>query len=109
MASSEIGLGFRPPHPGEVLKQDILPQLGMTVGQLADHLGVTRATLSDLLNERKDVSHIMAIRLGKAFRNGTRFWLALQLQYDLWKLEEEEVYRVEVDPLPLPSADGEAA
>ena len=104
---SETGLGFRPPHPGEVLKQDILPTLGMTVGQLADHLNVTRATLSDLLNERKDVSHTMAIRLGKAFRNGTRFWLALQMQYDLWKLEQEEVYKVEVEPLPLP--DGEAA
>jgi addiction module HigA family antidote len=90
-----------------VLKQDILPTLGMTVGQLADHLNVTRATLSDLLNERKDVSHTMAIRLGKAFRNGTRFWLALQMQYDLWKLEQEEVYKVEVEPLPLP--DGEAA
>lgn len=107
MASSETGLGFRPPHPGEVLKQDILPDLGMTVGDLAGHLGVTRATLSDLLNERKDVSQIMAIRLGKAFRNGTRFWLALQLQYDLWKLEQEEVYRVDVQPLPHP--DGEAA
>ena len=49
----------------------------------------------------------MAIRLGKAFRNGTRFWLALQMQYDLWKLEQEEVYQVNVDPLPI--RDGEAA
>ncbi len=105
--ASETGLGFRPPHPGEVLKQDILPGLNMTVGQLAEHLGVTRATLSDLLNEQKDVSHTMAIRLGKAVRNGTRFWLALQMQHDLWKLEQEEVYQVNVAPLPLP--DGEAA
>ena len=105
--TSETGLGFRPPHPGEVLKQDILPGLRMTVGQLAEHLGVTRATLSDLLNERKDVSHTMAIRLGKAFRNGTRFWLALQMQYDLWKLEQEEVYQVNVEPLPM--HDGKAA
>ena len=105
--TSETGLGFRPPHPGEVLKQDILPGLNMTVGQLAEHLGVTRATLSDLLNERKDVSHTMAIRLGKAFRNGTRFWLALQMQYDLWKLEQEEIYQVNVEPLPM--RDGEAA
>jgi addiction module HigA family antidote len=103
MVSGETGLGFRPPHPGEVLKQDILPETGLTVAQLAQHLGVTRATLSDLLNERKDVSHTMAIRLGKAFRNGTRFWLALQMQYDLWKLEQEQVYQVNVDPLPLPN------
>jgi addiction module HigA family antidote len=105
--ASETGLGFRPPHPGEVLKQDVLPELNMTVGQLAEHLGVTRATLSDLLNERKDVSQTMAIRLGKAFRNGTRFWLALQMQHDLWKLEQEEVYKVDVAPLPF--SNGEAA
>ena len=107
MTNSETGLGFRPPHPGEVLKQDLLPDLGMTVADLAHHLGVTRATLSDLLNEHKDVSHKMAIRLGKAFRNGTRFWLALQMQYDLWKLEHEAVYQVDVQPLPLPG--GKAA
>lgn len=107
MVSSETGLGFRPPHPGEVLKQDIMPELGMTVAQLAAHLGVTRATLSDLINERKDVSHKMAIRLGKAFRNGTRFWLALQMQFDLWKLEQEEVHQVNVAPLPVPG--GKAA
>jgi addiction module HigA family antidote len=105
--ASETGLGFRPPHPGEVLKQDILPELNMTVGQLAEHLGVTRPTLSDLLNERKDVSQTMAIRLGKAFRNGTRFWLALQMQHDLWKLEQEEVYKVDVAPLLF--SNGEAA
>jgi addiction module HigA family antidote len=107
MIDSETGLGFRPPHPGEVLKQDILPELDMTVGQLAAHLGVTRATVSDLLNERKDVSHTMAIRLGKAFQNGTRFWLALQMQHDLWRLEQEAVHQVDVKPIPL--ANGRAA
>lgn len=108
MARSETGLGFRPPHPGEVLKQDILPETGLTVGRLAEHLGVTRATLSDLLNERKDVSHTMAIRLGKAFGQGTRFWLALQLQHDLWKLEQELVHQVDVEPLAFRHAEAAA-
>ena len=71
MAESETGLGFRPPHPGEVLKHDILPELGMTQAALAEHLGIKRPALSALLNEKSDVSHEMAIRLGKAFRNGT--------------------------------------
>ena len=103
MARSETGLGFRPPHPGEVLKQDILPQTKMTVAQLASHLGVTRATLSELLNQRRDVSHDMAIRLGKACGNGTRFWLALQMQFDLWGMEQERTFQIDVAPLKLDS------
>lgn len=101
MARSETGLGFRPPHPGEVLKQDILPLTGMNVGEVARHLGVARATLSELLNEKRDVSHDMAIRLGKACGNGTRFWLALQMQFDLWNMEQERTFQIEVLPLKL--------
>ena len=103
MAESETGLGFRPPHPGEVLKHDILPELGMTQAALAEHLGIKRPALSALLNEKSDVSHEMAIRLGKAFRNGTRFWLALQLQHDLWKLERGKNLQVDVKPLAWPN------
>lgn len=101
MGKSQTGLGFRPPHPGEVLKQDILPKTAMTVDALAAHLGVTRGTISTLLNEKRDVSHDMAIRLGKACGNGTRFWLALQMQFDLWNMERERTFQIEVEPLTL--------
>ena len=64
---------FKPPHPGEYLREDILPALDMTITDLANHLGVSRPTLSDLVNEKRAVSVEMAQRLGQAFRNGTRF------------------------------------
>jgi addiction module HigA family antidote len=84
-----------PPHPGEYLREDILPALNMTIGALAKHLGVTRTTLSQLINEKRDVSLEMAQRLGQAFGNGARFWLALQMQHDLWKAERDTKIRVD--------------
>jgi antitoxin HigA-1 len=60
----------------------------MTIKDLAKHLGVSRMALSELVNERCGVSLEMAQRLGKAFGNGTRFWLALQMQHDIWHAEQ---------------------
>jgi antitoxin HigA-1 len=90
-------LQFRPPHPGEVLREDILPALGMQVKELAQHLGVSRQSLSNLVHERRAVSIEMAQRLGQAFQNGARFWLALQMQWDIWEAENDK--RVSVAPL----------
>lgn len=90
-------LSFAPAHPGEYLREDILPALGMSVKALAAHLGVSRQSLSELVNERRSVSLEMAQKLGKAFGNGTRFWLALQMQHDLWKAEQAG--DVQVQPL----------
>lgn len=84
-----------PPHPGEYLREDILPALNMTIGDLAKHLGVTRTTLSQLINEKRDVSLEMAQRLGQAFGNGARFWLALQMQHDVWKAERSRKIHVD--------------
>ncbi|HEX7076364.1 MAG TPA: HigA family addiction module antitoxin [Hyphomicrobiaceae bacterium] len=84
-----------PPHPGEYLREDILPALGMTIADLARHLGVTRTSLSQLVNEKRDVSLEMAQRLGQAFGNGARFWLALQMQHDAWKAERNSKIRVQ--------------
>ena len=80
---------FEPPHPGEYIRKDILPALGMTITDLASHLGVSRAALSELVNCKRDVSLEMAQRLGQAFRNGTRFWMALQMQRDIWLAEQK--------------------
>ncbi len=97
MADPENGLPFPPPHPGEVLREDILPALGLQVRELAKHLGVSRQSLSSLINEKRSVSLEMAQRLGKAFGNGPRFWLALQLQWDVWQAERHD--RVQVSRL----------
>jgi addiction module HigA family antidote len=90
-------LRIEPPHPGKYIREDILPALGMTIKDLAGHLGVSRVALSELVNERRSVSIEMAQRLGKAFGNGTRFWLALQMQYDIW--HAERAAKISVKPL----------
>jgi len=97
MVDESEHLPFPPPHPGEVLREDILPALNMTVTELANHLGVRRQTLSPLIHGRRAVSVEMAQRLGKAFGNGARFWLALQMQYEIWRAEKDRP--VDVAPL----------
>jgi antitoxin HigA-1 len=89
MESKAGELSFEPPHPGEYIKEDILPALDMNATQLADHLGVSKQTVSNILNGKRPISTDMAVRLGKAFKNGGRFWLALQMQHDLWHAERK--------------------
>jgi addiction module HigA family antidote len=72
-----------PPHPGRSVKDACLDPLGLTVTEGAKVLGVTRATLSNLINGRAGVSPAMAIRLAKAFGGSPETWLKLQMQYDL--------------------------
>lgn len=77
-----------PPHPGEVLRELCLEPLGLTVTQAAEALGVSRKTLSALLNGRAGISPEMAIRLSKAFGTSAESWLNQQMQYDLWVAEQ---------------------
>ena len=72
-----------PAHPGEVIRESCLKPLGLTVGKAAEHLGVTRKTLSDLLNEHSGVSPEMALRLEKALGGSADIWLRMQVNYDL--------------------------
>ena len=78
-----------PPHPGEVIKAFCLEPLALSVTDAAAGLGVTRKTLSALLNGRAGISPEMAIRLSKAFGRTPEGWLALQMQYDLWQAERK--------------------
>jgi len=73
-----------PPHPGEVLRVLCLDPLGVTVTQAATALGVSRKTLSAILNGRAGISPEMAIRLSVAFNTTAESWLNQQVQYDLW-------------------------
>jgi addiction module HigA family antidote len=95
MASETGELAFKPPHPGEYLREDILPALHMNASAFAQHLGVHKQTISSLLNEKSAVSTDMAIRLGQALKNGARFWLTLQIQYDIWESENKDNPKVE--------------
>jgi len=76
-----------PPHPGEIVLEDCLKPLGLSVTKAAAGLGVTRKTLSELVNGHSGISPEMAIRLTKAFGSTPETWLGLQLQYDLAKAE----------------------
>lgn len=80
---------FDPPHPGETLKEDVLPTLGLNVTDAAAQLGVTRPALSRVLNGRAAISPEMALRIEGwlGVENGGRadVWIAQQATYDLWK------------------------
>lgn len=74
-----------PAHPGEVVRELCLEPLGLSVTEAARGLGVTRKTLSELLNGRAGVSPAMALRLARAFDTSPESWLGMQQQYDLWR------------------------
>lgn len=73
-----------PPHPGEILKEDVLPGLGMTVTEAARQLRVTRVALSRILNGKAGISPEMALRLAAWLDIGAEVWLRMQISYDLW-------------------------
>ncbi len=81
-------LMHNPPHPGEVIKELCLEPLGVTVTDAAKALGVSRKTLSTLINGRAGISPEMAIRLSIAFDTSAESWLNQQTQYDLWQAEQ---------------------
>ena len=74
----------RPVHPGEMLREDFVPEYGLTVAGLAQAAGVSRQSVNELLRERRAVSPEMAIRLGRLFGNSPEFWLNAQRSVDLW-------------------------
>lgn len=80
-------LMHNPPHPGEVLKRLCLEPLGLSVTEAAKALGVSRKTLSAILNGRAGISPEMAVRLSMAFDTTAESWLNQQVQYDLWQAE----------------------
>jgi len=78
-----------PPHPGAVLRELCVEPLGLTVSETAEALGVSRKTLSAILNERAGISPEMAVRLSIAFGTSAESWLNQQVQYDLWRAERK--------------------
>ena len=74
----------RPTHPGEMLREDFLPDYGLTASELASTIGVSRQSVNELLRGRRAMSPQMALRLGKLFGNSPEFWLNAQRAVDLW-------------------------
>jgi len=81
----------KPTHPGEVLREDVIKPLNLTVTEAAKRLGITRKTLSALLNCRAGMSPEMAIRVGRATGTSPESWLFMQAKLDLWYAENEKL------------------
>ncbi len=83
MSRNRLVRGLKPMHPGEMLREDVLPALGKSKTEIARLLGVSRQTLYDILHEKQPVTPGMALRLGKLLGNGPDLWINLQRAYDL--------------------------
>lgn len=94
---------IKPTPPGEMLREDFMPEYGLTASSLAEGLGVSRQTVNELLRERRGVSPTMALRLSRLFGNTPEFWLNAQRAVDLWEIQES--YREEIEGIhPLQAA-----
>lgn len=91
--------GLRPVHPGEILREDVLPALGRPKTEIARLLGISRQTLYDILNEKQPITAHMALRIGKLCGNGPEIWSNMQRRYDL-KIAEAELGDA-LDAIPL--------
>ena len=85
--TTERKIARRPTHPGEILRDIVLPAVGVSVSEAARQLGVTRQTLHAILSARSAVSAEMALRLGRFCGNGPGLWLRMQQAFDLWQAE----------------------
>ena len=83
-----------PTRPGEMIREDFMPDYGLTVSSLASALGVSRQTINELIRERRAITPMMALRLSRLFGNSPDFWLNAQHSRDLW--ESEQVYHEEL-------------
>lgn len=87
---------IKPLHPGETLREDVIPALGKPKAEIARLLGISRQALYDILNEKAPVTAEMAVKLGKLCGNGPNLWINLQRAYDLWHAER----RTDVSKIP---------
>ncbi len=93
-----------PAHPGRILREYALPALGLAKTTIADHLGISRQTLYDVLGEKQPITPQMAVRIGRLLGNGPALWLKMQSTYDLWHAERT----VDVSKIPVLKAASEA-
>lgn len=98
MARSPLLAGLAPTHPGEILREVVLPATGVSKTQIAEMLGISRQALHVLLAERQSITPVMAHKLGRLFGNSPEFWSNLQSRYDL--AVTGEAMREELERMP---------
>ena len=82
--------GLPPVHPGEILREDILPEVGLSITAAAKALGVSRQMVHDILAERKPLSAVMCLRISRLVGSTPEFWMRLQAEYDLKKAAQNK-------------------
>ena len=82
--------GLPPVHPGEIIREDILPEVGLSVTAVAKALGVSRQMVHDILSERKPLSAVMCLKVSRLFGSTPEFWIRLQADYDLKKAAQNK-------------------
>ena len=98
-------LARRPTHPGEILREEFMPDYGLSVAKLADALGVSRQSVNELVHERRSLSTEMALRLARLFGTSPQYWLNMQRGIDIWDSLELDRDAIEaITPLPAASA-----
>ncbi len=95
----------RPVHPGEILRADVMPAIGLSQGEFAESLGVSRRTVNEILQERRPVTVDMAHRLARLLKTSPDVWLGLQLDVDVWDaLQQRKKEYDRIKPLPVDKA-----
>lgn len=89
----------KPTHPGELLREDVLPALKMSQSELAKRLGVSRLSVSELLLEKRAMSPDMAVRIGRLTKTTPDSWLRMQTAIDLWELERDPRRYRHIEPI----------
>lgn len=80
---------YNPCHPGEILWEEYLHPLHISITEFAKQIGVSRKVLSDIVNEKAGISPVMSLRLSKALNKSPQFWLTMQMNYDLFKVQKK--------------------
>lgn len=91
----------KPTHPGAIIREDILPEIGITQSQLANHLGVSRLSVSDILLEKRGISPEMAVRISEAIGGSPESWLRMQEALDLWTVKQKFIMNPSTKATPI--------
>ena len=98
MDDNMIIVSREPIHPGEFLREEYMPELGLSVADLAKRLGVTRQTVNDIVREKRNLSPDMCLRLGRLFGTTPQFWMNMQGKVDIWNslaLHHDDIEAIE--------------
>ena len=91
----------KPTHPGTIIRADILPEIGITQTQLANHLGVSRLSVSDILHEKRGISPEMSVRISEAIGGSPESWLRMQEALDLWAVKQKFIMNPSSKATPI--------